>query len=118
MAFNISHRTKRRLFLIAIIALVAATVAEESRRFIADQIWTDDAAPWEKVTAVYYPDTQKQTDIRISDARFDDVAQCREHIAKLATENGDADLQKGRSECAVGFYRDGTGEGSYRLIVR
>ena len=117
MTFRLTDRTKRRLFLVAVTALVVATIADGSRRFVADLIWTDDAAPWEKVTAVYYPDTQKQTDIRISDARFDDVAQCREHIAKLATENGDADLQKGRSECAVGFYRDGTGEGSYRLII-
>lgn len=117
MAFKISHRTKRRLFLIAVTALIAATVAEESRRFIADLIWTDDAAPWEKVTAVYYPDTQKKTDIRISDARFDDVAECRAHIGELSSANGDPDLKKGRYECAIGFYRDGTGNGSYRLII-
>ncbi|UKV16103.1 hypothetical protein L6172_07270 [Thalassospiraceae bacterium SW-3-3] len=117
MTFRLTDRTKRRLFLIAVTALVVATIADGSRRFVADLIWTDDAAPWEKVTAVYYPDRQNTKDVRISDPSFDNVAQCRDHIANLATENGDADLQKGRSECAVGFYRDGAGNGSYRLII-
>ncbi|MBO9508457.1 hypothetical protein [Thalassospira sp. A3_1] len=118
MTFRLTDRTKRRLFLVAVTALVVATIADGSRRFVADLIWADDAAPWEKVTAVYYPDIQKETDIRISDARFDDVAECRAHIGELSSENGDPDLKKGRYECAIGFYRDGTGEGSYRLIVR
>ena len=106
--------------LVAVTALVVATIADGSRRFVADLIWTDDAAPWEKVTAVYTPDITKPNKIEISDAVFADLTACREHVLAMASERGDPNLEKGSFECAVGFYpvNDDDAAGNYRLIVK
>ncbi|WP_339861523.1 hypothetical protein [Thalassospira alkalitolerans] len=118
MKFNLTRRTKRRLMWASLLALILATALDGSKRAIADLIWPDDAAPWEKVTAVYYPDREKLTDIRVSDTSFADLASCRAHVIERATENGDPDLNRGRYDCAIGFYRDDEGRGNYRLTIQ
>ena len=110
----------RRAFFAGGIALLAVVNLGNPHRYIADILWPDDAAPWEHVTAVYVPDLNRPTRIEISEAAYDNLAACRDHIFERAAENGDPDLEKGRFECAIGFYADkddGTG-GEYRLIVK
>lgn len=111
-------RMIRRALLVAGIAVLATASYGNPERYIADLVWTDDAAPWEKVTAVYIPDTDRPGDILISEPEFENLAACRAHVDRLAAEHGDPDLEKGRYDCAIGFYLaddDGT-SGSYRLI--
>jgi len=118
-----NKRMLRRAILVGGIVVLAAASYGDPERHIADLIWKNDAAPWEKVTAVYTPDAAEPRKIEISEAVFADVAACRDHVMELAAERGDPDLQKGSFECAVGFYpqRDAekkTVTGDYRLIVR
>ncbi len=111
----------RRAVLAGGIAILAAATYGSPERYIADMIWTDDAAPWEKVTAVYVPDTSKPNTVLVSDAQFADLEACRAHIHSLAVEHDDPDLKKGRYDCAIGFYaqEDDKGvTGDYRLTLQ
>lgn len=113
-------RMLRRAILAGGIAVLAVVSFGNPHRHVADLFWPGDAAPWEHVTAVYVPDISQPTRVKISEATFDDLAACRDHIMKQAAAQGDPNLEKGRFECAIGFYADkddGTG-GEYRLIVK
>ncbi len=117
-----NKRMLRRAVLATGISVLAVVSFGNPERHIADLIWSDDAAPWEKVTAVYTPDISTPGKIEISDAIFANVAACRDHVTDMAAERGDPQLQKGRFECAVGFYPEKDGDngpvtGDYRLIV-
>lgn len=115
-----NKRMLRRAVLAAGIAVLAAISYGSPERYIANALWSGDAAPWEKVTAVYTPDITKPNKIEISDAIFADLTACREHVLALAAERGDPNLEKGSFECAVGFYpvNDDDPAGNYRLIVK
>ncbi|MCC9625877.1 hypothetical protein LPB41_29735 [Thalassospira sp. MA62] len=116
-----NYRMLRRAFLIAGIAALAAwSATSQPGRHIADALWADDAAPWESVTAVYVPDMANPGQVVISDPQFANLDECRTHISDLATEHGDPDLEKGRYECAVGFYHndDKAKTGAYRLTLQ
>ena len=118
-----NKRMLRRAVLALAIAGLAVASFGNPERHIADLFWSDDAAPWENVTAVYTPDRSEPRKIQITEAVFTDVAACRDHVMELAAEKGDPDLQKGSFECAVGFYpdksaADSTVSGDYRLIIR
>ncbi|MBO6578579.1 MAG: hypothetical protein JJ871_06730 [Thalassospira sp.] len=113
-------RMLRRAVLAGGIAVLAVVSFGNPHRHVADILWPDDAAPWEHVTAVYVPDVGQPTRVKISEATFDDLAACRDHIMEQAAAQGDPNLEKGRFECAIGFYADkddGTG-GEYRLIIK
>lgn len=117
---DMNKRMLRRAILAGGIAVLAGISLGNPHRHIANILWPDDAAPWEKVTAVYVPDITRPTRIEVSEAAYDNLAACREHVFEMAAENGDPDLEKGRFECAIGFYADkddGSG-GEYRLIVK
>jgi hypothetical protein len=110
----------RRAVLAGGLAVLAGISFGNPHRYIADLLWPDDAAPWENVTAVYVPDVSQPTRVRISEATLNDLAACRDHVMEQAVEYGDPNLEKGRFECAIGFYadnEDGT-DGQYRLIVK
>lgn len=111
----------RRAVLAGGIAILAAASYGSPERHIADAIWTNDAAPWEGVTAVYMPDRSKPNDIVISDAELSDVEACRAYVRTMAAERGDPDLKKGQYDCAIGFYSEnddnGGVSGEYRLKV-
>ncbi|MBX2830375.1 MAG: hypothetical protein KTR23_04215 [Rhodospirillales bacterium] len=118
-----NKRMLRRAVLATGIAVLAAVSYGNPQRHIADLIWIDDAAPWEKVTAVYTPDTTKPTEILISEADFADLKSCRAYVYEQAALRGDPDLQKGIYECAIGFYRskgkdNAPDGGAYRLILK
>ncbi|MEQ8392758.1 MAG: hypothetical protein RIB30_17355 [Thalassospira sp.] len=118
-----NKRMWRRAILATGIAVLAAVSYGNPERYIADLIWTDDAAPWEKVTAVYTPDTTKPNDLEISEAEFSDITACRAYVHERATERGDPDLKKGSFECAIGFYPtkgpdNAPDGGAYRLILK
>jgi len=113
-------RMLRRAILAGGIAILAVVSFGNPHRHVADLFWPDDAAPWEHVTAVYVPDISQPTRVKISEATYDDLAACRDYVMEQAAEQGDPNLEKGRFECAIGFYADkddGTG-GEYRLIVK
>ncbi|WP_336232494.1 hypothetical protein [Thalassospira sp. CH_XMU1458] len=110
----------RRAILAGGIAVLAVVSFGNPHRHVADLFWPADAAPWEHVTAVYVPDISQPTRVKISEATYDDLAACRDHVMEQAAAQGDPNLEKGRFECAIGFYADkddGTG-GEYRLIVK
>lgn len=118
-----NKRMLRRTVLATGIAVLAAVSYGNPQRYIADLIWADDAAPWEKVTAVYTPDTTKPNDIEISEAEFADVTECRAYVHEQAAKHGDPDIQNGVYECAVGFYPSKGDDnaptgGAYRLILK
>ncbi|WP_156111569.1 hypothetical protein [Thalassospira australica] len=115
-----NHRMLRRAILAGGIAILAVVSFGNPHRHIADLFWPDDAAPWEHVTAVYTPDVTRPTRVDISEAVFDDLDACQGYVMEQAAKQGDPNLEKGRFECAIGFYADkddGTG-GEYRLIVK
>ena len=113
-------RMLRRAILAGGIAVLAVVSFGNPHRHVADLFWPADAAPWEHVTAVYVPDISQPTRVKIAEATYDDLAACRDHVMEQAAAQGDPNLEKGRFECAIGFYADkddGTG-GEYRLIVK
>ncbi|OSQ47935.1 hypothetical protein [Thalassospira alkalitolerans] len=118
MKFNLTRRTKRRLMWASLLALIIATALDGSKRTIADLIWPDDAAPWEKVTAVYYPDREKLIVFEFAGESLNSVAECRDVVFARALQNGDPDLKRGSYECAIGFYRQYGDIGVYRLTVQ
>lgn len=99
-------KTIRRGVVIAAIATASWFALASPQREIAQLIWPHDAAPWEKVVAVYYPDRTNTKDLAFAGEELSDVQSCKESVKKLASEKGDPDLEKGSYICAIGFYPD------------
>lgn len=84
---------------------------------VAGWFWPEDAAPWERVDAFYYPDRGNL----LIDQRRQDVGSvdgCREWVRLAAAANNDPSLARGDYECGVGFLRSLGDVGVYRLTVR
>ena len=87
-------------------------------RFVADQIYKSDAAPWETVDAFYYPD-RSNLNIFETKAGLKSVDECRTEVNGLAYAASDAGLRRGDYECGVGKLKgDYYGLSVYRLTVK
>ncbi|OSQ38768.1 hypothetical protein [Thalassospira mesophila] len=110
-------RMARRLLAVGIIAVLAWASLGAPQEWFANQFWPDDAAPWEKVTAVYYPDKSDRTVFKFAGENFENAEKCRDVIMKQAAANNDPQLERGSYECAVGFYSSNDHTGHYRLKI-
>ncbi len=110
-------RMVRRLAAVAIIAGLAFSTLSGPREWLANLIWPNGPAPWEKVTAVYFPDKKDKTAFRFAGEDLTSLDQCRNAVLELAATNNDPDLKRGSYDCAVGFYADDKHTGHYRLTV-
>lgn len=117
MMHFIRGRMARRLLAVGIIAVLAWSTLGGPREWFANQIWPDNAAPWESVTAVYYPDKNDRSALKFAGEGLDSVEKCKNVVRKLAGENNDPDLTRGSYDCAVGFYPTDDHTGHYRLKI-
>ncbi len=87
-------------------------------KFVANQLYKDDAAPWETVDAFYYPDRSNLTVFK-SRPGLKSVSECRAAVNGLAFDASDAGFNRGDYECGVGKLKgDYYGLSVYRLTVR
>ncbi|WP_156474513.1 hypothetical protein [Gluconobacter albidus] len=84
---------------------------------VANQFWKNDAAPWEKVTAIYFPDNLKTYDHMVTED-LNNVAECRNVVKIQANLRNDPDFHRGSYICNVGKEREEGGISIYRLSVR
>ncbi|WP_157831856.1 hypothetical protein [Thalassospira marina] len=117
MIDRLRGRMARRLLAVAIIAVAAWSTLGAPQEWLANQVWPDGPAPWEKVTAVYFPDRNDKTAFRFAGEGLDNVQQCRDAVLELAATNQDPDLKRGSYDCAIGFYSSDDHTGHYRLTV-
>ncbi|MBX4895412.1 MULTISPECIES: hypothetical protein [Rhizobium] len=90
----------------------------EPGKFVANQVYKTDAAPWETVDAFYYPDRGNLLLFK-SKAGLRNVDDCRMAVGRLADEASDPGLSRGDYECGVGKLKgDYYGLSVYRLTVR
>lgn len=84
---------------------------------IAQWIWPNGPAPWEAVTAVYYPGKNLMIDKQKSGlATLDD---CRRWVRAAAAADGDPSFENSDYECGVGFIESrAAGIAVYRLTLR
>jgi hypothetical protein len=109
----------RRFKYVAVALVIAVATLSAPRRMVANWIWPDDAAPWEKVTAIYYPDKTDTSKFVFAGEGLDNVADCRAKAEARAHEKGDDGFKRGSFACAVGFYPGEEGAaGTYRVTVQ
>ncbi|OKH89513.1 hypothetical protein [Thalassospira sp. TSL5-1] len=115
------HQTRgrmvRRGVAVAIIAGLAFSTLNGPREWLANLIWPEGPAPWEKVTAVYFPDKNDKTAFRFAGEDLGSLDQCRDAVMELAATNNDPELKNGSYDCAVGYYADDDHTGHYRLTL-
>lgn len=103
--------------LLILAALILFFVFGSPGKTAADLLWQNDAAPWEKVDAFYYPDKADLTDFKaVRD--LGSVQECRDSVLAMAAANGDPGLIRGDYECGVGKIKDFGGVGMYRVTTR
>jgi hypothetical protein len=113
----IRGRMGRRLLAVGIISLLAWASLGGPREWFANRFWATDAAPWERVTAVYYPDKTDRSVFKFAGEGLENTEKCRDAVMALAVKNNDPQLAHGSYDCAVGFYADDDHTGHYRLTI-
>jgi hypothetical protein len=75
-----------------------------SVHWVEDWLWPNGPAPWEKVSAYYYPNKEDLTVAR-RQYGFSSVDECRNWVFGQAAAAGDPGLGRGDYECGVGLIR-------------
>jgi hypothetical protein len=84
---------------------------------IADIFWQEEAAPWERVDAFYYPDRNNLTMYRkMPDLKS--VDECRAWVRSSSALSGDDGLYRGDYECGIGILDNSGSYSIYRNTVR
>ena len=103
--------------LLILVAVVLFFVFGSPGKIAADMLWQNDAAPWEKVDAFYYPNKADLTDF-IAVRDLESVQECRDSVLAMAAAIGDPGLTRGDYECGIGRIKDFGGMGMYRVTTR
>ena len=100
-----------------IIGLSAWFVLGSPLKTIANTLWHDTAAPWEKVDAFFYPN---RSDLSVHIAKRDlrSVDECRNWVKSQAIAIGDLDMSRSDYECGVEKIQDFGDMAMYRLTLR
>jgi hypothetical protein len=83
---------------------------------IANVMWPDSPAPWERVDAVYYPDAGDRT-TQLRERNLADLDSCREWANRAAAYSGNQHLRRGDYRCDVGLQESYGDIEVYRLTV-
>jgi len=102
-----------RLILMAIVGAGVWFSLGEPKKQVANWLYPDEAAPWEKVDGFFYPNKHD-----LSDPSLATVAACRDWAAYQADEGGDAFSQRSDYECGVGKSEQWNDLHVYRLIAK
>ncbi len=103
--------------LLILIAVVLFFVFGSPGKTVANMVWQNDAAPWEKVDAFYYPDKADLTNYEAA-RDLGSVQECRDSVGAMASANGDPGLTRGDYECGIERLEDFGGVGVYRVTTR
>ncbi len=100
--------------IIFILALGAWIIAGDPQKNIADTLWADSSAPWEKVDGFYYPakDNHNQFERKL---RMKSSKECKDWAIERATAHKDEKFAKSEFECKVGM-SDKTNK--YRVVIK
>ena len=101
---------------IVIIIVGAWFIFGNPSKDIANWLWDDGPAPWEKVDAFYYPD-RNNLFVDRSARGFVGLEECRDWVYSKAARNGDPTLERGDYECGVGRLGSFGDIGVYRLTL-
>jgi len=103
--------------LLSLIVVVLWFVFGDPPKNIANWFWKNDAAPWEQVDAVYYPN---RNDLTVHRELIDvgSTGGCRVWVFSMAAANDDPDLVRGDYECGVGPLGSLGSIRIYRLTIR
>ena len=86
-------------------------------RTVASWFWGQEAAPWERVDAFFYPN---RSDLSAVETRMKvgTVSNCRDWAHSRAASNGDPSFQRSDYECGIGKPTPVGGLKVYRATVR
>lgn len=99
-----------------IVAVVLWTILGDPKKDLANAFWSNSAAPWEGVTAIYYPSRLDLS--KYQSKEVGDLEQCRDWVYAQAARRNDPNLVVGDYECGIGFLRMYGGLKVYRTSVR
>lgn len=84
---------------------------------LANKFWENEAAPWEKVTALYFPDNNDESNYLIFE-NLSSVKSCQMIAHTQAEIRGDPLMIKGSYICEIGKEREENGITIYRTNVK
>lgn len=102
---------------ILVVVAILWVVLGNPKKDLASWFWSESAAPWEQVDAVYYPD---RSDLSEYEIRRDvgGLDACRDWAYFRAENNDDGNFQRGDYECGIGKLDAWEGMTVYRITVR
>lgn len=102
---------------IILIALAAWFYWGNLGTIMANQFWGNDAAPWERVTAVYYPNNMDMSKYQIYE-NLKNVDDCQRVSHLAASLSGDAAMTHSSYICNIGKEREDSGLTIYRTNAK
>ena len=94
-------------------------LARRPSRTVANWFWPDGSAPWEKVDAYFYAETDRYGLFKPLVLReLADVSQCQSWVGSMAEAYRDPMMARSDYECGIGKPRDVDGMSVYRLTVK
>lgn len=84
---------------------------------IANLVWSDDAAPWESVDAIYYPFASDLSQAETAGG-LNSVDACRAWVHAAAADREDPELVRGEYQCGVGGKGSLQDPRAYRVTLR
>ena len=94
------------------LVLTAWTLLGDPARSVAERLWRDAPAPWERVAAEYVPDA-REPERSLLRPGLDNLQACRQWVYRQAALYGDQRLRRGDWHCHVGR----PGEAGHRLSL-
>ena len=109
------ERKIRQFMILAlvVVCVIAVTLAVQLK-WIANTFWAHEPAPWEPVTAHYYPTGVQNFDNVRRGPPFRTLNECREWAFAEAKRDGNPGFMQGDYECAIGYPWFSEGELIYR----
>ena len=100
-----------------VLGLIAWGVLGEPKYDVASWFYSDSPAPWEEITAIYYPD-RNDLSFSVTQSGLDNLIECREWVNQMAFIRNDRNLMTGDYECGVNFREKFYDIDVYRLTLR
>jgi len=97
-------------------AIVAWFLLSNPKNDIANFIWTNSSAPWEKVDGYYYPDKNTTIGMEKKEA-VGDSDDCKDWAELNAKAHQDKEFNRGKYQCGVGQVKNPDGTLAYRLLL-
>ena len=102
--------------IVILIVVVFWGILGTPKKDVANWLYKNKPAPWEKVDAIYYPDRTNLRQQKVAEG-LNSLDECRDWVYSQAASHGDYGMRRGDYECGVGRIDAYFGLPVYRAVV-